>query len=133
MNLTVWSVTALAGRLWCGYACPQSVWFTLFIDIEEWIEVDDPVSGQAARRESNTMPQWAGSCWYYLRYCDPRNKDRFIGGEAERYWSGQGENVAGASSPVAENRAKLGHGPGRPGHRSGTFRDRTPESLRTEA
>ncbi len=39
-------------------------------------------------RETNTMPQWAGSCWYYLRYCDPNNSDRFIGEAAERYWMG---------------------------------------------
>ncbi|WP_395717438.1 leucine--tRNA ligase [Prosthecobacter sp.] len=39
-----------------------------------------------AKRELNTMPQWAGSCWYYLRYCDARNSDRFVGVEAERYW-----------------------------------------------
>ena len=38
------------------------------------------------RRETNTMPGWAGSCWYYLRYCDPRNDDRFVSREAERYW-----------------------------------------------
>ena len=37
-------------------------------------------------RESNTMPGWAGSCWYYLRYCDPSNGERFVGGDAERYW-----------------------------------------------
>jgi leucyl-tRNA synthetase len=40
----------------------------------------------AATRETNTMPQWAGSCWYYLRYCDARNADRFVGTDAERYW-----------------------------------------------
>ena len=38
------------------------------------------------RRETNTMPGWAGSCWYYLRYCDPHNKERFISREAESYW-----------------------------------------------
>jgi len=38
------------------------------------------------RRETNTMPGWAGSCWYYLRYCDPTNDERFISAEAERYW-----------------------------------------------
>jgi leucyl-tRNA synthetase len=43
---------------------------------------------ETARRETNTMPQWAGSCWYYLRYCDPKNPDRFISHEAERYWMG---------------------------------------------
>ncbi len=41
-----------------------------------------------AQRETNTMPQWAGSCWYYLRYCDPKNADRFISKEAEAYWLG---------------------------------------------
>src|SRR5881296_1110121 len=39
-----------------------------------------------ALRETNTMPQWAGSCWYYLRFCDPHNDQRFVGEEAERYW-----------------------------------------------
>lgn len=38
-------------------------------------------------RETNTMPGWAGSCWYYLRYCDPRNDERFVGRDAEAYWS----------------------------------------------
>ena len=40
------------------------------------------------QRELNTMPQWAGSCWYYLRYLDPDNQERFVGNEAERYWMG---------------------------------------------
>ncbi len=48
-----------------------------------------------ARRELNTMPQWAGSCWYYLRYCDARNKDRFISKEAEAYWLGKNDNPGG--------------------------------------
>ncbi|MCA9292939.1 MAG: leucine--tRNA ligase [Phycisphaerales bacterium] len=42
----------------------------------------------AVMRESNTMPGWAGSCWYYLRYCDAHNADRFVGTEAEQYWMG---------------------------------------------
>ncbi len=42
--------------------------------------------GQRRRREVNTMPQWAGSCWYYLRFCDPQNHERMIGEEVERYW-----------------------------------------------
>ena len=42
-------------------------------------------------RETNTMPGWAGSCWYYLRYCDPDNHSRFVGEDAERYWTGSGE------------------------------------------
>ncbi len=40
------------------------------------------------RREANTMPNWAGSCWYYLRFCDPRNSRTFVGREAEKYWMG---------------------------------------------
>ncbi len=48
----------------------------------EWIKYSE-----TAERETNTMPQWAGSCWYYLRYCDPNNSDRFISREAEQYWS----------------------------------------------
>ena len=43
---------------------------------------------EKATRELNTMPQWAGSCWYYLRFCDPKNDERFVGEEAERYWMG---------------------------------------------
>ena len=44
-----------------------------------------------AKRELNTMPQWAGSCWYYLRYCDARNSERFVGEAAEKYWMGGGK------------------------------------------
>ncbi len=44
--------------------------------------------GQTYRREANTMPQWAGSCWYYLRFCDPRNPRAFAAPEVERYWLG---------------------------------------------
>jgi leucyl-tRNA synthetase len=51
----------------------------------EWVELPD-----GSIRETNTMPQWAGSCWYYLRYCDPANGDRFISKEAESYWGGNG-------------------------------------------
>jgi leucyl-tRNA synthetase len=50
---------------------------------KDWVRY----SGKALR-ETNTMPQWAGSCWYYLRFCDPRNDQRFVGEEAERYWMG---------------------------------------------
>jgi leucyl-tRNA synthetase len=49
---------------------------------EGWIRYSDK-----ATRELNVMPQWAGSCWYYLRFCDPRNDKRFVGEEAERYWA----------------------------------------------
>lgn len=51
----------------------------------EWVRYSDN-----AVRETNTMPQWAGSCWYYLRFIDASNKERFVGAEAERYWMGSG-------------------------------------------
>ena len=52
----------------------------------DWIRYSDTAS-----RETNTMPQWAGSCWYYLRYCDPRNAERFVGRDAEKYWMNTGK------------------------------------------
>ncbi|PJA73564.1 leucine--tRNA ligase [bacterium CG_4_9_14_3_um_filter_65_15] len=54
--------------------------------VTEWVEVTDPVTGKPARRETNTMPQWAGSCWYYLRFIDPRNSERAWDPEKEKYW-----------------------------------------------
>ena len=48
---------------------------------KDWIRYSEK-----ARRETNVMPQWAGSCWYYIRFCDPQNDQRFVGEEAERYW-----------------------------------------------
>ena len=53
---------------------------------KEWVRYSDK-----AMREMNTMPQWAGSCWYYLRFSDPHNDGRFVGKEAERYWMGGGK------------------------------------------
>ena len=44
---------------------------------------------ETARRETNTMPQWAGSCWYYLRFCDPKNANRFLSEGADQYWMGK--------------------------------------------
>ena len=56
---------------------------------KDWIRYS-----QKATRETNVMPQWAGSCWYYLRFCDPHNDQRFVGEQAERYWMG-GEKPGG--------------------------------------
>jgi leucyl-tRNA synthetase len=50
---------------------------------KDWIRYS-----KTATRETNTMPQWAGSCWYYLRFCDPQNDKRFVGQDAEKYWMG---------------------------------------------
>ena len=54
--------------------------------IEKWVNVECPKCGGPAKRETNTMPQWAGSCWYYLRYLDSSNKKEFVGKDAEKYW-----------------------------------------------
>ncbi len=56
----------------------------------DWIQYSE-----TAERETNTMPQWAGSCWYYLRYCDPNNSERFISREAESYWMGGNDQSGG--------------------------------------
>ncbi|HSU56431.1 MAG TPA: leucine--tRNA ligase [Candidatus Dormibacteraeota bacterium] len=53
----------------------------------DWVNLPD-----GARRETNTMPQWAGSCWYYLRYLDTHNNNAFCSPEAERYWMGTEKN-----------------------------------------
>ncbi len=55
-----------------------------------WVDL-----GNGVTRETNTMPQWAGSCWYYLRYCDARNTDRFMSREAEDYWLGKNGKPGG--------------------------------------
>ena len=56
----------------------------------EWVDLGDGV-----KRETNTMPQWGGSCWYYLRYCDAQNPNAPIGKEAEEYWMGKNGNPGG--------------------------------------
>ncbi len=68
--------------------------------VREWIETTHPVTGAAARRDGNTMPQWAGSCWYFLRFCDPDNADALISEEAERYWMPVDLYVGGAEHAV---------------------------------
>jgi leucyl-tRNA synthetase len=52
----------------------------------EWVKVRDQESGLSGRRETNTMPQWAGSCWYYLRFIDPTNPKAFCSPDKERFW-----------------------------------------------
>jgi leucyl-tRNA synthetase len=54
----------------------------------DWLNVLCPTCGHEAKRELNTMPQWAGSCWYYLRYLDPDNDSEFCDPDIEKYWMG---------------------------------------------
>jgi leucyl-tRNA synthetase len=68
--------------------------------IDSWVNTTCPVCGGPARRETNTMPQWAGSCWYHLRYLDPHNTERFTGKEAEEYWMPVDLYVGGAEHAV---------------------------------
>ncbi len=53
---------------------------------EGWVHLTDAKTGKTARRETNTMPQWAGSCWYYLRFVDPQNDHEAFAKEKEKYW-----------------------------------------------
>jgi leucyl-tRNA synthetase len=55
-------------------------------NLDSWLATIDPSTGKPARRETNTMPQWAGSCWYYLRFIDPRNSAQLVDPAKERYW-----------------------------------------------
>ncbi|MFN8707586.1 MAG: leucine--tRNA ligase, partial [Planctomyces sp.] len=66
---------------------------------EDWLYRTDS-DGVRLKRETNSMPQWAGSCWYYLRFCDPRNSEQFIDPEVEKYWMPIDLYVGGAEHAV---------------------------------
>jgi len=68
--------------------------------IESWVATTCPKCGGPARRETNTMPQWAGSCWYYLRYLDPKNDARPFDGSLEKQWMPVDLYVGGAEHGV---------------------------------
>ncbi len=70
----------------------------------DWVELPD-----GAKRETNTMPQWAGSCWYYLRYLDPKNPGCFVNSDAERYWMASG-SVLTFSAEMEGEAAEKGAG-----------------------
>ncbi|KAL1805373.1 hypothetical protein ACET3Z_028441 [Daucus carota] len=65
-----------------------------------WVKTKDPLSGKPAKRETNTMPQWAGSCWYYLRFMDPNNTKALVDKTKEMYWSPVDVYVGGAEHAV---------------------------------
>ena len=66
----------------------------------EWLNVVDPATGKKGVRETNTMPQWAGSCWYYLRYIDPENNNAFADSELLKKWLPVDLYVGGAEHAV---------------------------------
>jgi leucyl-tRNA synthetase len=68
--------------------------------IDSWVNTTDPETGKPARRETNTMPQWAGSCWYYLRFVDPKNPKALIDPAKEKYWLPVDLYVGGAEHAV---------------------------------
>ncbi|PIA36748.1 hypothetical protein AQUCO_03200014v1 [Aquilegia coerulea] len=65
-----------------------------------WVKTRDPVSGKPAARETSTMPQWAGSCWYYLRFMDPKNTEALVDKTKEMYWGPVDVYVGGAEHSV---------------------------------
>ena len=69
-------------------------------NIEEWLNVVDSETGKKGKRETNTMPQWAGSCWYYLRYIDPHNDEMFADPEKLKYWLPVDVYIGGAEHAV---------------------------------
>ncbi len=68
--------------------------------IESWVNCECPKCGGKAKRETNTMPQWAGSCWYYIRYLDPKNPKAFASKESIDYWLPVDLYVGGAEHAV---------------------------------
>ena len=68
--------------------------------IDSWVNCTCPKCGKPAKRETNTMPQWGGSCWYYLRYLDAHNDKQFCSPESEKYWMSVDLYIGGAEHAV---------------------------------
>ncbi|GGG11040.1 leucine--tRNA ligase [Paenibacillus abyssi] len=68
--------------------------------VTDWVETIDPETGMKARRETNTMPQWAGSCWYYLRFIDPHNDEEICSKEKQEQWLPVDLYIGGAEHAV---------------------------------
>lgn len=69
-------------------------------NIDDWVNVVDPETGKKGRRETNTMPQWAGSCWYYLRYIDPTNSKALADADKLKEWLPVDIYIGGAEHAV---------------------------------
>jgi len=67
---------------------------------QNWLQTINPSSGNIAKRETNTMPQWAGSCWYFLRYIDPKNSMQIVDPKLEKYWMPVDLYIGGAEHAV---------------------------------
>lgn len=70
-------------------------------NIEDWVNVTDPETGLKGRRDTNTMPQWAGSSWYFLRFMDPHNEEALVGEEALDYWGNVDLYIGGSRTRSA--------------------------------
>ncbi|GGB61553.1 leucine--tRNA ligase [Lentibacillus populi] len=70
------------------------------LSTSDWVNVVDPKTGMKGRRETNTMPQWAGSCWYFLRFVDPKNSDKLAEPEALQEWLPVDVYIGGAEHAV---------------------------------
>ncbi|WP_138753303.1 leucine--tRNA ligase [Paenibacillus sinopodophylli] len=68
--------------------------------VTDWVNTIDPETGMKARRETNTMPQWAGSCWYYLRFIDPKNNEQICSPEKQKEWLPVDLYIGGAEHAV---------------------------------
>jgi leucyl-tRNA synthetase len=69
-------------------------------NISEWVNVENPETGKKGRRETNTMPQWAGSCWYYIRYIDPHNEEALADAKKMENWLPVDTYIGGAEHAV---------------------------------
>ncbi|SDC21528.1 leucyl-tRNA synthetase [Terribacillus halophilus] len=69
-------------------------------NITEWVNVTDPETGKKGKRETHTMPQWAGSCWYFLRYIDPKNPEKLADFETLKKWLPVDVYIGGAEHAV---------------------------------
>ncbi len=69
-------------------------------NIDEWLYVEDPETGMKGRRETNTMPQWAGSSWYFIRFMDPHNNEQLVSKEAMNKWQNVDLYIGGAEHAV---------------------------------
>ena len=80
--------------------CPAGDGKSPLSKVVDWVNIIDPKTGKKAKRETNTMPQWAGSCWYYLRFLDPHNTQEAWNLEKENYWMPVDMYIGGAEHAV---------------------------------